>query len=236
MTDRLSKWLDVGSGIIISVVGLLLVWRLLEPSFPSKPVASIEHVFGPRIDPRNIRKSSGRGLVAVVEFSDYQCPFCRQYARDVLPAVRRAYLESGKIRYVSFEFPMEGIHNNAMKASLASECAARQGVYWKMHDRLFLRSMDGDSTPDDMADGVDLDQGAFRTCVTGDAMTMVRADLAEGKRLGVTGTPSFFVGSVAADGSITLRTKIVGSPTLDALGQEIKRVSASFPPSADRPQ
>ena len=75
--------------------------------------------------------------VTLVEFSDYQCPFCGQFTREALPQVLAEYVNSGKIRYVFRDFPLEGLHPDATKAAEAAHCAGEQNKYWSMHDRLF---------------------------------------------------------------------------------------------------
>lgn len=134
--------------------------------------------------------------VTVIEFSDYQCPFCFRHFQTVVPALKTAYLDSGKVKYVMREFPIESIHPAAMQASQAALCAGEQDRYWEMHDLIFenqqqLRLRDFVQH----ADALDMDEDDFEDCVeSGRYEEQVRNDLALGSRLGVRGTPSFFVG------------------------------------------
>ena len=75
--------------------------------------------------------------VTLVEFSDYQCPFCKRNATTVLPELVKQYVDSGKVRVVMREMPIESIHQFALGAANAALCAHEQGEYWKMHDLLF---------------------------------------------------------------------------------------------------
>src|SRR5262249_11995102 len=75
--------------------------------------------------------------VAMIEFSDFECPFCRRYFRDSYAQVDRDYVSTGKIRYVFRHFPLPGIHPRAMKAGEAAACADRQKKFWPFHDLLF---------------------------------------------------------------------------------------------------
>ena len=134
--------------------------------------------------------------VTVIEFSDYQCPFCFRHFQTVVPELKTAYMDSGKVKYVMREFPIESIHPAAMQASQAALCAGEQDRYWEMHDLIFenqqqLRLRDFVKH----ADALDMDEDDFEDCVeSGRYEEQIRNDLAVGSRLGVRGTPSFFVG------------------------------------------
>jgi protein-disulfide isomerase len=82
-------------------------------------------------------KGAPDARVTVVEFSDYQCPFCGRHARETLPKIDETYIKTGKVKYVFRDFPLERIHPNAVKAAEAARCAGESGKYWEMHNRLF---------------------------------------------------------------------------------------------------
>ncbi|HMB75453.1 MAG TPA: DsbA family protein [Kiloniellaceae bacterium] len=134
--------------------------------------------------------------VTIVEFSDYQCPFCSRHVQNVAPALKANYLDSGKVKYVAREFPLESIHPAAMAASQAALCAGAQDRYWEMHDLIFANQQK--MRPRDFAgyaEELDLDEDDFQDCVESKMFEQqVRDDLDLGRRLGVQGTPSFFVG------------------------------------------
>src|SRR6266704_659322 len=75
--------------------------------------------------------------IAIVEFSDYQCPYCGRHANTVLPQIIKDYVSTGKVRYIVRDVPIEAIHPQAFKAAEAAHCAGDQGKFWEMHDRLF---------------------------------------------------------------------------------------------------
>ena len=133
--------------------------------------------------------------VTLIEFSDYQCPFCRRHYQTTLESLKQRYIGPGQIKYVMQEFPIESIHPFAFKASEAALCAGDQGAYWTMHDRIFdnprrLRVRDFVRH----AEELDLDVDDFRDCLDdGQFATRIRDSQALGTRLGVRGTPSFFV-------------------------------------------
>src|SRR5581483_12259883 len=120
--------------------------------------------------------------LAIVEFSDFECPFCGKYARDVFPLVRDQLVESGRVDYVFRNFPLEKIHHNALQASQRAECAGAQRKYWEMHDRIFARQPNIlMSSLADEARALELDVPAFLSCTSAPQIKIER-DLSEGKR------------------------------------------------------
>ena len=130
--------------------------------------------------------------VTMVEFVDFECPFCGRYARDTLPRLRREY--GDRIRYVSRQFPLD-IHPDAAGAARAAECAHEQGRYWQLHDLLFAhQDALGKRDLAGYARTAGLDMGSYATCLRAPATrARVERDLADGRRYGVTGTPTFFI-------------------------------------------
>ncbi len=103
--------------------------------------------------------------VTLVEFSDYQCPFCKRHATTVMPALLESYVDSGKVRYVMREYPIENLHRRAVAASKAALCAGDQGDYWGMHDALFNdQRANTDENFQEFAAQLGLDAAAFSDC------------------------------------------------------------------------
>jgi protein-disulfide isomerase len=137
-----------------------------------------------------------KAKVTLVEFSDYQCPFCGRYANDTFSKLIDGYVKTGKVRYILRNFPLQQIHPLAEKAAEAAECAGDQGKYWEMHERLFKnqQALDVKELPGHAA-GLGLDQGKFQQCMdSGKFTAKVMADVADGTRLKVSGTPAFYIG------------------------------------------
>ena len=134
--------------------------------------------------------------VTLVEFSDYQCPFCGRFTRTTLPRLIENYVSTGKVRYVFRDFPIQSIHRAAMGAAVAARCAGDQGKYWEAHDSLFaaqkqLGRKDWAGLTKDLA----LDSEAFAACLEEKRhRAAIAKDLAAGRRAGVRGTPTFFLG------------------------------------------
>jgi protein-disulfide isomerase len=134
--------------------------------------------------------------VAVVEFGDYECPYCRRHFNKTLPLLLEDYVDDGKVRYIVREFPIEVLHENAFKASEAALCARDQGKYWEMHDELFRNQNDlkrADLTTH--AETIGLDTAAFDDCLDGEKyVEQIKLDQRQGAEVGVRGTPYFFLG------------------------------------------
>ena len=153
--------------------------------------------------------------VVIVEFSDYQCPFCKRFAEETLPALQR-YIDEGTVRLVYVDFPIDQIHPQARAAAQAAYCAAEQGgpeAYWQMHDVLFAAQDQWAGKEDvvsvlaDLAERAGLDGEALRTCVeSGRFAERVQQGLEEGTRLGVSGTPTFFVNGKKLVGAQSIET------------------------------
>ncbi|MEO8070534.1 MAG: thioredoxin domain-containing protein [Acidobacteriota bacterium] len=149
--------------------------------------------------------------VAIIEYADFQCPYCAVFVRYTLPDLDRLYLKTGKVQLAFWQSPMSEIHPRAEPAAEAAECAARQGRFWEMHDALF----DNQLLLDDRglrnhAAAVGLNAGRFSACMAGEATASVRRQRAAAAALRVEGTPTYFIGTVQADGTVRVATQIIG--------------------------
>jgi protein-disulfide isomerase len=141
-------------------------------------------------------KGDKNAKLTLIEFSDYQCPFCARHFRETLPQIERDYIKTGKVKYVFRDFPIEAIHKEAFKAHEAANCAGEQGRYWEMHDRLFLNQKAmGLKDLVNHAQALGLDMPKFQLCLdSGKQTSEIRKDMADGQKAGVRGTPTFFLG------------------------------------------
>lgn len=156
-------------------------------------------------------KGQSVAKVTVVEFSDYQCPFCARHARETLAALEADYITTGKVKYVFQDFPIASIHPLAFKAHEGAHCAGEQGKYWPMHERLFKSQKALVAT--DLrahADALALDASRFQECLDGGRYaTAVRQRVAQGKKATVRGTPTFFVGLTDAAQPTVRAVKVI---------------------------
>ena len=138
--------------------------------------------------------------VTVVEFADYQCPFCRKFHSDTFAEIKKNYIDTGKVRYVSRDLPLD-FHPNAPGAAVAARCAGEQHKFWEMRDMMVVNAADL-STPSLMKYGqqINLDMTAFGLCLNDKKYTAaIQKDVADANTLGISGTPSFVVGKTAKD-------------------------------------
>jgi protein-disulfide isomerase len=151
-------------------------------------------------------KGSQSARLILIEFTDYQCPFCGRHFQQTSPQIDRDYVNTGRVRHIIRDFPIESIHKDALKAAEAAHCAGEQGQYWQMHERLF-KSQNA-LTADHLsayAGALGLDVQSFKQCLDSNKYAVkIRQDLAEAQKLGVQATPSFLLG-VAESGGLRVR-------------------------------
>lgn len=146
--------------------------------------------------------------VTIVEFTDFQCPFCARHFQQTYPQIKANYIDKGLVYYVFKEFPLTSIHPQAALASEAARCAGSQGAYVEMHDTLFAQQQEWSGRSDaaalfaEYAATLGLEPTLFTTCLESHAQeTAVYADLNEGVALGVNGTPAFFINGYFLNGA-----------------------------------
>ncbi len=153
--------------------------------------------------------------VTIVEFSDFQCPFCRALWRGALPSIKRDYIDTGKARFVYKHYPLEDIHPGARPAAEASECAADQGAFWEFHDKIYeeqekLGQGTISFTAGDLkrwAVEMGLDSGSFNKCLdSGEYSNKVTAHINQGSAAGVNGTPATYVNGRLVSGAQSYET------------------------------
>lgn len=149
--------------------------------------------------------------VTVIEFSDYECPFCKRAFEELLPELKKAYIDTGKVRLVYRDLPLPFIHPNAQKKAEAAECAGEQGgddMYFKFHDQIFTQTQENGrglslTQLPVIAASLGLDTNQFKQCLdSGKFSGEVEKDMADAAAVGIGGTPSYVVGKSSADGTI----------------------------------
>ncbi len=151
--------------------------------------------------------------ITLIEFADYQCPFCARFSRETLPQIERDYIATGSVKFVFNNFPLEH-HPYAFKAAVAAECAGEQQKFWEMHRRLFdLQDTRYFNDWPHHGQMLALDLTKFMQCLASEATaSKIRNDLANGKNAGVKVTPTFFIGFTESGGSqMKPRQQILGA-------------------------
>ena len=133
--------------------------------------------------------------IKIVEFSDFQCPFCSRAATDAVAGIKKNYVDSGDVAIYYAHFPLESIHPEATPSAVASECAGEQGKFWEYHDKLFANQGALNSANyKKWAGELGLNQANFDACLTsGKYESKVSEQQQRGLSVGVRGTPGFVV-------------------------------------------
>ncbi|KKQ48345.1 MAG: DSBA oxidoreductase [Candidatus Shapirobacteria bacterium GW2011_GWE1_38_10] len=173
-----------------------------QPERPTKGVATIDD--DPILGDKN-------APITIIEFSDYECPFCKRHFTDTYPKLIKEYIDTGKARLVFRDFPLSFHDPMATKEAIAANCAKDQGgdkKYFEFHGEIFKRTTSNGNGLDDaklktIATDLKLNMNSFNTCLTNKAMEdEVKKDLADGSAAGASGTPTFLIGKTTADGKV----------------------------------
>jgi protein-disulfide isomerase len=194
--------------LLAAVAALVIVLACGKSSSASAAAASSgpDSTLLKRADHARI-EGSASAPVWVIEVSDFQCPFCRQFHDESYAALKRAYVDSGKVRIAYVNFPLS-MHRNAYAASEAAMCAAVQDKFWPMHDALFAtqKQWEGLAAPQPMFDSLAAAQGvelpSFRKCESRHlTKPLIDADIDRATKQGVESTPTFLIGGMMVTGA-----------------------------------
>jgi|SRR3989338_1249037 len=168
-----------------------------QPSQPSAP----SRVEGDLKDD-DVVQGDANAPVTIVEFSDFQCPYCGRNFEQTYPQIKKLYIDTGKVKYVMRDFPLN-VHPEAQKAAEAAGCAEEQGKFWEMHDKLFSNQQDlSVANEKTWAQEIGLDTKKFGECLdSGKRAAEVQKDIQDGQAYGVSGTPAFFINGVPLVGA-----------------------------------
>jgi len=201
--------------------------KLLTPKPPQAQIEKLDVVVAIGDIPAKGRKDAP---VTMIEFSDYQCPFCKRQAEQTDPGLLKAYVDTGKARFAFRDFPLVAIHPLASKAAEAARCAGDQGKYWEMHDRLFAnqKELQPEKLPEH-AKAIGLDDAKFRECLnSGRHAAAVKRDIDDGNKLGIRGTPTMIVGM--SDGDKVKNAVIIrGAQAVETFKAELDKLLAPPP-------
>jgi protein-disulfide isomerase len=168
-------------------------------------------------------------VVTLIEYSDYECPFCIHHFTSTMPQIEEAFIRTGEIRYVFRDLPIEQLHPGAGRAHVASRCAAEQGRFWQMHARLFSApGSHDDAALEAQATEAGLEIEAFGACLaSGRTRPDVERSVAAAASLGATGTPSFFLGiRNLSTNEVEILHGISGAQPFEVFERAIRAVAA----------
>ena len=185
----------------------------------------------------DIRGENFRGdsdaRVAIIEYADFECPYCGEYEQKTFPQILSDYIQTGKVKFFYRDLPLP-MHARALPAARAARCAGEQGKYWEMHDSLFAKQ-NALSAPAllNRAQTLGLDKEKFTQCLSSEKYTAdVQKSVSEAEKMGIDGTPTFFLGVVKPSGDVTIEKRLQGAAPFDVFKTEIDALLASKNPEA----
>ena len=205
------------SGFIVALVAIVLAgggfiwWKTQQPP-PTAPM-----VMPTVADALLAGKAQGYTVgspdakVEIIEFADFECPACGNFANVTEPDVRRNLIETGKVRYTFYDFPLLNAHQNTIPASMSAACADDQGKFWEMHDALFMGQIEWNgiatSNPRKVISGyaekLGLEMAKWNACMDANTHSeRIRANYALGMTKQVASTPTFFINGQAYPGAL----------------------------------
>lgn len=193
-------------------------------AYRDMPIRVIENT-PPRINVKDDpRLGNVTAKIGVVEFSDYQCLYCRDFQRQQFAQIKKEYIDTGVVQFIHKDFPLR-MHPQAVPAAMAAHCAGAQGHFWDMHDALFAHQgrLSQDLYPE-LARQLNLDETKFSACLERQTYGQgIGQDIGTARRLGFTGTPSFLIGTIEGD-VLTVVHQSRGAPEFGVFAQEIEKL------------
>lgn len=233
---RWRSWLETTATLAFIAVCGTLVWSTVSAARTQPPAGPPRSASARRPEPPLPKeplsldgaalRGSRTAKIALIEYSDFKCPYCGKFARETFPALDDRYVRSGKVLVAFRHLPL-AIHPEAQKAAEAAACGGQQGKFWEMHDRLF-RSQDRLDLPGlrESAQAVGLNASQFASCLEGQMTDRVQQDAAGAKSLVISGTPTFLVGLVQPDGRVKIMQRLVGAQPPQQFQQVLDRLLA----------
>ena len=173
-----------------------LLEKQQKPPGPPEPAKAKLNMTGAQM------LGSPNAPITMVEFTDYQCPFCQRFHTTVFNEIKKNYIDTGKVRFYSRDLPLDSMHPNAIRAAQAARCAAEQGQFWQLRDIMGANptKLDMDSILAD-ASTLKMDTAKLRSCVESDKYKQaIQTDVLEAMKIGADGTPTFVIGKSTSDG------------------------------------
>jgi protein-disulfide isomerase len=178
----------------------------------------------------SVRIGCASARVAMVIYSDFQCPYCAEFARETWPSIKKDFVDTGRVLVVFRHLPLP-MHNEAMGAALAATCAARQGKFWQLHDLLFqnqqqLSPLRERAFASDA--GVDLTQ--FDECLRQQAGSAgIASDVKSAQSLRINSTPTFLIGRIQPDRTVKVSQVVLGAQPENRFRAAFDNAAASKP-------
>jgi len=183
-------------------------------------------------DPRSLGRDDAP--IVIVEYSDYQCPYCGQFHTNVLPRLQSEYIDTGKVRLIFRDLPL-AMHRESVPAAITAHCAAEQGKFWEMNAALFAHYRElGSELYERLVQTLNLDIDKFGACIQSPLSgKSVQMGMQEAKRYGLNSTPSFILGR-SVQGRVEIHRTASGFADFETFAREIDSLLATTPASGER--
>jgi protein-disulfide isomerase len=195
---------------------------------PSRPTTAKVSIKGKQV------MGAADAPVTVVEFADYQCPFCLRFTKTTFPLLKKKYIDTGKVRWVALNLPLP-FHKDARKAAQAAHCAGEQEKFWEMRELLFRnpQKLNTENLPAHAAT-LSLDMEAFNTCLQSNRhLAEIDQDAKDARAVSLTGTPSFIIGKTASN-EITGQV-VIGAQPMNKFDDAISKALEQQPAAKKTP-
>lgn len=169
-------------------------------------------------------KGSIEAPVVVIEFSDFDCPFCRKFASSIMPNLDREFIETGKVQWFFKNLPLKGLHPEALRKANVGDCLKPQGRFWDFYSHVFSNPPRSVSNLMAYAESLSKDPIAFRTCLAAGQLDQVQSDTELAQSLGLMSTPTFLIGRRQAGRSMQVLHSVSGAQPVERFREAILRL------------
>jgi protein-disulfide isomerase len=223
--------LDIVVTVLMGAVAAVLLWRLLvidrigePPPTPPSPIEDIQDAKMSTDISSLPTRGSQEASVVFIEFADFQCPFCARYAKESFDEIDREFISTGLVQYAVRNLPLVHLHQFAVRAAQAANCAGDQGAFWEMRAHLYNNQDRFAESVWLKNDATRVDVDALQGCLDRSDLSRIQLDQGEASRLGVRSTPTFLIGRrTNAQGDVTLVTRINGALPYAAFRDALNR-------------
>jgi len=230
--QRLRSVLDVMATVLV-IVAAAAVLALAARNWRQSSAQAARQQPAPKVptSPQPIddaeKVGSPAASLAMVIYSDFQCPYCGKFTRETWPALKKDFVDTGRVLVIFRHFPLP-MHNEAMGAALAATCGARQGKFWRLHDLLFQNQQQLSLQLERaMASDVGMDLTKFDECMQhGPVGAAVARDVKSAQSLGLNSTPTFLIGRIQPDRTVKVSEIVLGAQQEDRFKAAFDHVAA----------
>jgi protein-disulfide isomerase len=193
----------------VAVAAVAVIWATTVPSQPVELTGGLQSTVS-IADASSVGSSTAR--VGLIEFSDFQCRYCRDFALNVLPGLKARYIDSGQMLFVLMHLPNPAVHPSSLPAAEAVECAGLGGSFWQMHDALFRSTLLSEENVNRLSESIGLmARRDFADCLRGQMRARIADQTALAYDLHLAGTPAFLLGYVKNEHEIEIVRRVDGA-------------------------